>query len=270
LTIPKAKRTDDREYTSKRLFLAESLIPTPVAETPACKDIFRKQSALQRLFYSTHHVEQPTRQEVVRAFIEEITDPDYSLEVAHNNKSHTIESEIPWRCSEPISTFRDGFRDIVSLALRPNPITEWSACKEQETTLVGKILAPFRKKRAGPLPWYCSNPYSAIHDWYRSTWNFIIDQIYVVISIICFFDVFVKFFTGEIQPVTGELLSKPYFRRWIFPGLMLQLLVNPAIGSFSILFFRITDFVMVIGPVRVLRWCIGTYDSDKFARKLRK
>jgi len=263
LRIPKAKRTNDRKYKSMRLHLAESLIPIPVAETATCKDLLKKQSALQRLFYRHHHVEQPTRQEVVSAFIDEITDLDYGIlgdfhnETNHNNHTNS-NPKIPWRCSEPISTWRDGYRDMVSLAFRPNPVSEWPACQPQETSLVGKITSPFRKKKKEkPLPWYCTEPYSTIHDGYRSTWNFVIDQIWDVISVICFFDVFVKFFTGDIDPITGELKPKPFIRRWIVPGLLLQLLVNPAIGSFSAWFFKITDWVMVIGPVRVLRWCIA-------------
>ena len=261
LKIPKAKRTDDGvEYGSMRLFLAESLIPTPVAETPACKDLFQKQSAIQRLFYKKHHIEQPTRKEVVSAFIDEILDQDYGLQHPHDSNNHTAPNVIPWMCSEPISTWRDGFRSIVRLAFCPNPISEWPTCKQhetQKTTLIDKLISPFRKKKVKSLPWYCSKPYSSIHNCYRSIWNYIIDEIKVIISIVCFLDVFVKFFTGKIDPTTGELRPKPFFRRWIFPGLLLQLLVNPAIGTFSDIIFQIIDGVMVIGPIRVLRWCIA-------------
>mmetsp|Transcript_106868 Transcript_106868/g.217996 ORF Transcript_106868/g.217996 Transcript_106868/m.217996 type:complete len:848 (-) Transcript_106868:426-2969(-) len=265
LKIPKAKRTDDRKHKSMRLFLAESLIPTQVAETPACRGVFQKSSALQRLFYGRHHVEQPTRKEVVSAFIDEITDdiadPDYGLENIRNNSDHTTSTrKIPWKCSPPISTWRDSFRSLVRLAISPQPISEWPSCKEKDMTLVDMIVTiilPFRKKTDEPFQWYCSRPYSTIHDCYRLSWNFIIDQIHVVVSITCFFDVYVKFFTGEIDLVTGQLRPKLFFRRWIFPGLLLQLLVNPAIGSFSDFFFRVTNIVMLVGPVRVLRWCIA-------------
>ena len=262
LIIPKAQRVDDQKYRSMRLFLAESLVPTPVEETSACKDLFKKRPAFQRLFFHSRHVEQPTRQEVVSAFIDEIvdmTDPDYGQGDFHIDTNHTIikEPKIKWRCREPILSWRNNYRDMIALAFRPNPVSEWSECNEKEKSLVGKIVSPFRKKRAKKLPWYCLKPYSQIHDWYRSIWNFIIDQVQFVISVICFFDVFVKFFTGDIDKVTGELKPKPFIRRWIFPGLLLQLLVNPSIVSFSTSFFRFVDWVMVIGPVRVLRWFIA-------------
>lgn len=37
-------------------------------------------------------------------------------------------------------------------------------------------------------------------------------------------DVFVKFFTGDIDPWTGSLRPRSFVKRWIFPGLLLQLI----------------------------------------------
>jgi len=261
LAVPKAKakRTDDQRYRSLRWLLAESLVPDPVAETPACKDLFRRPSALQRLFYRRHHVERPTRREVVSAFLEEITDPDHGLE-GTDNATRASDAAVPWRCSEPISTWRDGYRDLVALAFRPTPVWEWPACRRGKSSRFDRVLALVRKpkkKAPPPRPWYCGEPYATVHNGYRSAWNFLIDQIQEVLSFIGFCDVFVKFFTGELDPVTHELRPKPLFRRWIFPGLLLQLLVNPAIERFSIGCFRVVDLVMTVGPVRVLRWCIA-------------
>lgn len=260
LIIPKAKRVNGQKYRSQRLFLAEYFTPAPVAETEACRDVFRKKPALQRLFFHSRHKEQPTRQEVLEAFVDEIIDPDFDLDGLgglHNNyTNHTVKEKIKWRCREPISTWRDGFRDLVALTFRPDPVSEWPACQPKEISLVEK-LNPFRNKKAPPPPWYCTKPYSVIHDAYRKTWNFVIDQVLGIISVICFLDVFVKFFTGEVDPITGELKPKPFLRRWIFPGLLLQLLVNPAIGNFSALFFAITNWIQLVGPIRVVRWCIA-------------
>mmetsp|Transcript_7975 Transcript_7975/g.17154 ORF Transcript_7975/g.17154 Transcript_7975/m.17154 type:complete len:864 (+) Transcript_7975:101-2692(+) len=267
LKIPKGQQTDDRKYKSMRLLLSESLIPTPAEETSTCKDFLRKKSAIHRLFFRKDHVEQPTRKEVMSAFIEEIIDPEYDLEGLRNDTNHTSKPMVPWRCSEPILTWRENWRNIVRLVFCPSPLSEWSTCQQPEKTLVDTMLSLFHKKKDKPLHWYCTKPYSSIHDFYRSTWNFIIDQIQVIISIICFLDVFVKVFTGEIDPITGELRPRPFFRRWIFPGLLLQLLVNPAIGSFSTMLFRCMDLVMVIGPVRVLRWCIAVAVPIVYASK---
>mmetsp|Transcript_13535 Transcript_13535/g.38081 ORF Transcript_13535/g.38081 Transcript_13535/m.38081 type:complete len:868 (-) Transcript_13535:508-3111(-) len=257
LAIPKAQQTDLRKMKSMRSFVAESLIPTPVEETSTCKEFLQKKSPLHRLFFRKDHVERPTRREVMSAFIDEIIDSDYDLEEIRNDTNHTAIRKVPWRCSEPILTWRENWRNVVRLVFCPKPLSEWPSCQQPEKTLIDLIISPFHKRKEKPLPWYCAKSFISIHNFYRWTWNFIIDQIQIVISIICFLDVFVKFFTGEIDPVTGELRPKPFVRRWLFPGLLLQLLVNPAIGAFSTAFFRFADWVMVIGPVRVLRWCIA-------------
>jgi len=278
LALPKAKRTDVQEYKPIRLFLAESSTPIPVAETEACKDVFKKKSALRRLFYNRHHKEQPTRDEVVSAFIDFLhTDPDYGFEGlegfegSHNDTCAATSKpkKIKWRCREPISTWRDGYRDMVSILLRPDPVSEWSICQPKNTTLVGKIISPFRrKKRIRTLPWYCEEPYSKIHDWYQLVTNFAIDQMYLIMCIICFIDVFVKFFTGDLDPLTGGLNPKPFFERWIFPGILYQLLINPFIGSFSVVVFKTIDWVSLVGPVRVLRWCIAVLFPIAYVLKI--
>ncbi len=264
LLIPKSKQVNGKKYRSQRVFLAEYLTPTKVAETEACKDVFKKKPALHRLFFHSRHEDQPTKQEVLDAFVDEIIDPDYDLDglggYAHSNYTSHVDhrkEKIKWRCREPISTWRDGFRDLVALTLRPDPVSTWAECQPREPSLVGKMLSPIRKIKVKPPPWYCTKPYSVVQDAYRRTWNFVVDQILGIIAVICFFDVFVKFFTGELDPMTGELKPKPFFRRWIIPGLLLQLLVNPAIYTFSTWFFAITDWISVVGPVRVLRWCIA-------------
>lgn len=195
LLLPKAERIDNVKYKSMRYFLVDSLTPRLVEETATCKDFLKKRSPIERLFYGKYHIEQPTRQEVMSAFIEEISDPDYGLERIHNVTNHTSsKKKMPWRCGEPMVSFRNGYRDAIILAFHPKPVSEWPICKEEKMSLVGKIIEPFRRTRKRVLPWYCSKPYSVFHYWYSSTWNFIVDQILFVISIILFFDVFVRFF----------------------------------------------------------------------------
>jgi hypothetical protein len=87
--------------------------------------------------------------------------------------------------------------------------------------------------------------------------DFLVDEFKVVVSIVCFLDVFVTFFTGEIDAITGYIVPKPFFNRWIFPGLLLQLLVNPSIGPLANTVFSILKQVIDLGPVRVLRWTIA-------------
>jgi hypothetical protein len=105
--------------------------------------------------------------------------------------------------------------------------------------------------------WYCSQPYASFQTYYRRITDFFIDEFMIVVSTICFLDVYVTFFTGEIDPKTGELVPKRFLARWIIPGLLMQLVLNPAIGSVSTLFLSSLQVVYSLGPVRVLRWCIA-------------
>jgi len=73
---------------------------------------------------------------------------------------------------------------------------------------------------------------------------------------ITFLDVPVTFFTGEINEKNGLLIPKPFFSRWILPGLLLQLLVNPKmkeVSSITVYFIKLTH---QFGPDKVLRWNI--------------
>ena len=69
-----------------------------------------------------------------------------------------------------------------------------------------------------------------------------------------FLDVFVTFFTGDIHPDNGVLIPKPFVKRWIAPGLVLQLLVNPYMKEVSERVFDTMYILFDFGPVRVYRW----------------
>lgn len=67
-------------------------------------------------------------------------------------------------------------------------------------------------------------------------------------------DVPITFFTGEIHEETGTLIPKPMFQRWILPGLLLQLLINPVMTD---VFTFVKDALVIfhkIDPGRVMRW----------------
>lgn len=64
---------------------------------------------------------------------------------------------------------------------------------------------------------------------------------------VCFFDVFVTFFTGELTSY-GKLVPKPFFARYILPGIGLQLIVNPTMLAFSKLVKRAIIHSFHVGP----------------------
>ena len=67
----------------------------------------------------------------------------------------------------------------------------------------------------------------------KQTWfvaaHVIATMLVPAVNCICFLDVFITFFTGELN--SGTLEPKPFFQRWILPGPLLQLLVNPTMAS---------------------------------------
>jgi hypothetical protein len=228
----KIVKKDTHGMTIREL-MAEQLIPRSTSEREGCKDL-GKLTWLEKL-----HLNKTSQQRQKRT------------EQAPTNSS--------WYCFEPYSEWNDASRDVISLLLEPYPVTEWSTCQgDKPKTVLGHLSQPFRGK-SKPRRWYCSEPYASLQAAYRWLADFLIDEFLVLVSMICFLDVFVTFFMGELDPDTGELVAKPFFNRWIAPGLLLQLLANPAIESFSRFLFGVWQEIQVLGPLRVMRWCIAVF-----------
>jgi hypothetical protein len=64
---------------------------------------------------------------------------------------------------------------------------------------------------------------------------------------VCFLDVFVTFSTGELTS-TGKLVPKPTFARFVFPGIGLQLIVNPTMVALSKFVKKTIVHSMNVGP----------------------
>ena len=67
------------------------------------------------------------------------------------------------------------------------------------------------------------------------------------VNAIVFLDVFVTFFTGELTS-SGTLVPKPPVARWIFPGIGLQLIVNPTMVTISAWVKHAMATAMLVGP----------------------
>jgi IQ calmodulin-binding motif len=233
----RARRTGKR--MTIREFAADSLIPTPVAQHPECIVKPHKTRLPRDLLHRRR------RQGDVP---KEVQLEDYSSE------------SIPWICYEPFSTWWNGFHDVMALALTPAPMKEWPECQpDHKPTTIRECFSAFfaKKEKNTPPPWHCFEPYATMQTIYRWFVDVLIDDFMIIMSIICFFDVFVTFFTGEVDKVTGELVPKPFFARWIMPGLLIQLLLNPAIDSVSDIVFYGLRNMYTIGPIRVWRWIVA-------------
>jgi len=69
-----------------------------------------------------------------------------------------------------------------------------------------------------------------------------------VVNAIFFLDVFITFFTGELASSTGTLIPKPFFTRYIVPGIVLQLIVNPTMIEISQMVKQMIVHAIHIGP----------------------
>lgn len=69
---------------------------------------------------------------------------------------------------------------------------------------------------------------------------------------VSFLDVFVTFLTGEYENKRGIVLRpKPFFSRWILPGLGLQLIVNPSMHHICSFIKKSISLCIEIGPSKM-------------------
>jgi hypothetical protein len=224
------QKTSSKSYSSDdigmREFIALSLIPKPTSAFNEC--LKPKWHGLQKV-----------------------------VPVASRRESVDDDQNSFWICKQPLSAWWNGFRDVIAFALMPSHVSKWPECTvKKKESLTDRIVSRFRPQRP-PLPWFCAEPYATFQMYYLGLVNFLIDKFMIIVSVVCFLDVWVTFFTGETDPVTGELIPKPFFARWILPGLVLQLLVNPSIGPVSRLVFDGMRSITKIGPIRVFRWFVA-------------
>lgn len=172
---------------------------------------------------------------------------------------------------------------VLEIHLIPTPTSQWQACGAKLVKRGPKVaktgppvirwLKEIRRKAQGeiqrttqeeitqtkgdktlPTPWYCNEPFSTAQSAYIRVLRFVISEFLVVVGIVCFLDVFVTFFTGELDPGNGSLVPKPFFSRWLLPGIILQLLVNPQMETVSKYVGYALQYANHVGPIRVYRW----------------
>ncbi|KAL3943742.1 MAG: hypothetical protein SGBAC_002165 [Bacillariaceae sp.] len=155
---------------------------------------------------------------------------------SHDGEDDT--TGLRWYCEDPISSTQESIRDVLALTLIPTPVSKWSECNPISIPTKKRRFTLFRRKKTPEatevdLNWYCEQPYSTLHEHYRNLVNWFWSEVVVLVGVAYFMDVFVTFFTGEFHPVFGVLMPKPIFARWILPGLVLQLAVNPYMKAVS-------------------------------------
>uniref|UniRef100_A0A6U6DX97 Uncharacterized protein n=1 Tax=Odontella aurita TaxID=265563 RepID=A0A6U6DX97_9STRA len=161
----------------------------------------------------------------------------------------------------------------------PDPVEMWEQCLEPSKTKKGgrknKNTRKKKKKKKEEIvvesyanaadndddtrhyyygPWYCNEPLRTTSRTLSIALRFLLRETALLVGFICFLDVFVTFFTGELDEDNGTLRPKPFFARWLLPGLVLQLLVNPMMTDVAAYVHRLRRGVHHVGPARVYRW----------------
>ncbi|CAB9503290.1 expressed unknown protein [Seminavis robusta] len=79
------------------------------------------------------------------------------------------------------------------------------------------------------------------------------------IDLICFVDIYVWFFTGELDPEgSGHVIPKPFFYRCIIPGTLVQVLDHPTVPELlpNIMYYSAVA-ASAVGYSRLIRWVVA-------------
>ena len=158
---------------------------------------------------------------------------------------------------------------LVAKALHPKGVTVESIlprlwydlpeCNPKEPGFFQKILHRFGRHRTSPILWYCQERAMAYQNMGVCILDFSIRTLIVTVQAIYFLDVFINFFTGRFNRQTGMLEPVPAFQRWVAPGIMLQLLLNPRMDVVADIVARLVTAIRALGPVRVFRWTVAFF-----------
>ena len=190
--------------------------------------------------------------------------------------------EISHLALEPkVAQYRDaktGKKLSVGIVLEhylvPEPMSQRPSCRALNLGEVNRRRWKTRRRKTRDMkreelleqtPWYCQKPYSTMQESFSELVRYLVKDLLILISIICFLDVVVVFFTGEICEQTGQLIPKKFFTRWLLPGLTLQVLVNPKMIEINAALRRLWQGIHHIGPARVWRWSVVLIEPGLFA-----
>ena len=155
-------------------------------------------------------------------------------------------------------------KEWMTARLIPQPVSSNPVCRvnanEWLQPLIDLVRHVMRQPPPKPAPWWCrSHVFASIQGWYIVLTGWIFDHFASIVSIILLTDVFVTLFTGYFDRTTKMLRPIVGFRRWIFPGLFFQFLVNPHMEPASLLVRKLAAFVFMRGVLRVYQWCVVSF-----------
>lgn len=143
-------------------------------------------------------------------------------------------------------------------ALLPVPFSELKECRQAEANRFEKWLAALRGYQEVPQARYCEDDMVALQAFGIGLMKLLFEGVILMVNFVFFFDVPVSFFTGQFNPDNGILEPKPFFPRWIVPGVLLQMIVNPQMDTVAEI---IATIVSVSAECRDIS-CYDQWDSS--------
>uniref|UniRef100_A0A7S3L5Y3 Uncharacterized protein n=1 Tax=Amphora coffeiformis TaxID=265554 RepID=A0A7S3L5Y3_9STRA len=143
--------------------------------------------------------------------------------------------------------------------LFPVPYYARKECRRGVAIGFGKILSIFDRSEPAPLPRYCQDDMVALQAFGVGLMRLLVEGVLLTVNFMFFFDVPVSFFTGQFNPNNGVLEPKPFFPRWIAPGVLLQMIVNPQMDTIAELIATAVTKIQDLGPIRVFRWIVAVF-----------
>ena len=115
-------------------------------------------------------------------------------------------------------------------SLFPTPYSDLKACRKVDRGFFGSLV---NRSAPRPRPRYCHDDVVALQAFGIALMKIFVELILVIVNFMFFFDVPVSFFTGCFNKENGVLEPKRFFERWIAPGVLLQMIVNPQMGTIA-------------------------------------
>ena len=195
---------------------------------------------------------------------------------AENSKRRMIsESDV-----QQMTLHRRGKRDRRTFLLRPDTnfavlwkcVTVLTVLLEVfSLSLAPKMTGELRKLDLKEFAEMCAaSLQSNDPDTMRRFWGLVAVQLAQflanVVPVVSFASVFIEFYIGELSSESGLVVPKPFFSRWIVPGVLLQLLVNPSMkdtsrnvwavvsAAKSIGFARVASLLCIAYPMLIMVW----------------
>jgi len=134
-----------------------------------------------------------------------------------------LEKQLERQVRHPLTT-----QEFLQYILVPKSVNKFAVCHEIKPSpgnLLHKLARILREllRKIKRIPRNCDPDVVVSQSINYAMIKFFTRRFSDFVCAMLFLDVFVQFFTGEIDVMTGALVPAPFIRRWLIPGLFFQL-----------------------------------------------